>query len=905
MKDNVHYWLRSKKTQNFGDSITQILLDELFYPLGVPATNIHITGSVISDLFVPDLGGDSADRPPGKPVVFWGCGVRGPNSLADGRRPNATILSVRGPLSASELRLGDTVPQGDAVFLLPALHTVRPVPEFLHRTVCIPHFHDSRSDQILKELSGCDLVLRPNITNDPGEIRRFIDAIGSAEFVLSAAMNGALAAAAYGRPFAFWDNGHIDLPFKWNDAAALLGIPSDFCARIETARDHYESAIRPVLQVPSLWPSLAVAPLLIRPTGLLKVLRHELSSRMPPDALAEIERHIELFAQCGSQTDRIIENIERKWEELRADGARDIESARQEAQLAWQQAAAAVQERDAARGDLAAARQEAQLARQQAESAVQERDVARGDAAAAQHETQLLRQEVQTAAEGREARDRVRSDLLRAQYEVSRLRTNLAKTEERLRALETSTLWRMTGPLRWLAHRTPGLRTFARRSMKALRWTLTLQFGRFRPSQRSAEAAGRRAVPNIASPARGRLGGGGDRDRPVVLMIDGAYPRPDQDSGSMDAVNFIRMFQSFGYHVVFIARTEYSLDIPARDVVAAMGVECISSRDYASVEEYLQAAASELDVCFLSRVHCGGLYVEAVRRLCRHAKIVFNTVDLHYLREEREALLKQDRRALNVANATRERELAIARLADATIVVSQKEAELVREAVPGATVFTIPLARDCPGRVNDYGARHDIGFIGGFQHPPNVDAVHYFLDAIWPSVRARLPEAEFHVMGADMPDEIANRTDPGFVAVGYVPDLTKQLEAIRLMVAPLRFGAGVKGKVVSSLAHGVPCVATPLGAEGMGLVDGRTIAIADTPETFCQQIVSIYTDEQLWTERSDNGIEFIAERYSFADGRRLLGELLSDIKAPISTELRTMGDPTASAKDPAITQDVQ
>ncbi len=205
----------------------------------------------------------------------------------------------------------------------------------------------------------------------------------------------------------------------------------------------------------------------------------------------------------------------------------------------------------------------------------------------------------------------------------------------------------------------------------------------------------------------------------------------------MDAVNFIRMFQSLGYQVLFISDAEFALDIPARAAIEAMGVHCISSPDYASVDDFLQAAAPLIDVCFLSRVYCGGRYAETVKRLCTHAKIVFNTVDLHHVREEREARLRQDRRALNIAMDVREREFAVSRLADATIVVSQTEAALLNDAIPGTSVSVIPLARDCPGRKNAFAQRHGIGFIGGFNHTPNVDAVHYFLDTIWPAVRAR------------------------------------------------------------------------------------------------------------------------------------------------------------------------
>jgi glycosyltransferase involved in cell wall biosynthesis len=370
--------------------------------------------------------------------------------------------------------------------------------------------------------------------------------------------------------------------------------------------------------------------------------------------------------------------------------------------------------------------------------------------------------------------------------------------------------------------------------------------------------------------------------RPVVVIIDSFYPKPDKDSGSVDAVNFVRIFQDLGYQVAFAAVSELSAPSPYLARLESMNVLAICPPRYRSIEEFLQTAGHNIDLCFLSRVRSGGQYIEQVRHRRPYAKVIFNTVDLHHLREEREARLRGDRRALNFAQGTREREIAITRLADATIVVSRHEEELLNKIVPGAAIHRVPLIREVPEHCgNGFGQRRGIGFIGGYLHRPNLDAVDHFLNEIWPRIYAQMPDVEFLAMGADMPPEIARRRDPGFVPLGYVTDLATQLGRIRIMVAPLRYGSGAKGKVVSSLAHRVPCVASPIAAEGMGLVDGETIVIADTPHCFAERVVQLYNDEHRWSQISERGFALVSREHSLAAGKRRIENILSGIGAPV------------------------
>lgn len=381
---------------------------------------------------------------------------------------------------------------------------------------------------------------------------------------------------------------------------------------------------------------------------------------------------------------------------------------------------------------------------------------------------------------------------------------------------------------------------------------------------------------------------------PIVLMVDATYPRPDQDSGSLDHLNFIRIFQRLGYLVYFAADVEMSVQSNYRESLEDMGVICVTYPEYASIDEFIREFADCIDVCFLSRVHFGGRYLETVRALAPDAKIIFNTVDLHFLRERREAELRGDEAGLANASRTETLEVKLIHSADATIVVSQTEATLLQQLAPKANVVAIPLIRDYPAvRTVEFDRRAGIGFIGGYAHQPNVDAAIWFLDNVWRQVRAALPGVTFHVIGANLPKKLSDRADPDVEYVGFVADLPVWLDRLRLTVAPLRYGAGAKGKVVTSLGYGVPCVGTPIAIEGMGLVDGREVVVAETAEQFAVEVVKLYKDENRWTRMSDAGLAHVRNIHSFEHGQTLVAKMLAAIgarKAPSAPLARAAAD---------------
>lgn len=301
------YWKMNDSMQNFGDFISAFLTEELFVPFNLNARGVHVVGSVIDDMFVSQADEDE------RPVVFWGCGLRHPGGLSDDRHVQTTILSVRGPLSASELKLGHCIPLGDPGFIVPALYEPKPLGRFHGAAICIPHFHDTRSDEAIIEAAGCDRVVRANIPGTLEAFKQIIDSICEAEFILTASLHGAVVAAAYNKPFAFWNDGNTDLPFKWRDFSESVAIPVYFANSVDDAKYHYLSKIKGKIKIPDLWPMLVKPPFPLRPSGLLKVLAFELKRR-PVGEHAVLLQHIaEQFYMHRHHHDDILVGFFEDW----------------------------------------------------------------------------------------------------------------------------------------------------------------------------------------------------------------------------------------------------------------------------------------------------------------------------------------------------------------------------------------------------------------------------------------------------------------------------------------------------------------------------------------------------------------------------------------------------------------
>ena len=378
------------------------------------------------------------------------------------------------------------------------------------------------------------------------------------------------------------------------------------------------------------------------------------------------------------------------------------------------------------------------------------------------------------------------------------------------------------------------------------------------------------------------------RDRAATgraLIIDWATPMPDHDSGSVDIFNLVRMLGRLGIKTAFAAHRDLDYWGAYTDDLQKLGAEVLYAPYVASLKGYLKQHGKDIDHVLVHRVSVFKELAPDLRALCPNARIVFHTVDLHHIREARQAETEQSEKLKKQAQITKKTEILLARKADAIVVVSDREQVLIQEAVPDTDVFHMPLIRDIPGAGGaDFNQRQGIAFLGNYLHPPNLDGIRYFVQEVWPDFHAAVPGAELIIGGAQMTTEVENLSAAdGVRTIGYVEDLAEFFNEIRLTIAPLRYGAGAKGKVVSSLCHGVPVVASPVAAEGMELEDGCDILIAADREEWLQHLQSAYCEEALWQRLSLSGIEAMRKNHTLEAGVEVLSKVLGlDSQSPLA-----------------------
>ncbi|MCL7713377.1 glycosyltransferase [Stenotrophomonas mori] len=380
------------------------------------------------------------------------------------------------------------------------------------------------------------------------------------------------------------------------------------------------------------------------------------------------------------------------------------------------------------------------------------------------------------------------------------------------------------------------------------------------------------------------------RGRRQILIIDEAVPRPDRDSASLRQFNLVRMLLAGGAHVVFLP-TGGEHGGAATGALQALGVEVWYAPHLKGVGRWLRVHGRRFQVVMLVRHHVASQCLPLLRRFAPQARTVFDTVDLHYLRERRGAEVSGDPGLLRAAERTRASELAVMAASDVTLLVSAAEQLQLASDAPQVRVELLSNLHEVAGQGQDWAQRRDLVFVGGYRHPPNLDAMQWFIGEVFPRIRARLPAIELHCIGADVPDSLRAlaATRPGVHLHGYVPDLVPWMAGGRIAVAPLRFGAGVKGKINLSMAHGQPVVATSCAAEGMHLRDGEDVLVADGAEAFAEAVVRLHDDAALWRRLSGNGLHNIATHFSMAAARAVVERVFLDTAAGTGTGGRAAG----------------
>jgi GT2 family glycosyltransferase/glycosyltransferase involved in cell wall biosynthesis len=361
-----------------------------------------------------------------------------------------------------------------------------------------------------------------------------------------------------------------------------------------------------------------------------------------------------------------------------------------------------------------------------------------------------------------------------------------------------------------------------------------------------------------------------------ILAIDSETPRPDGNAGGYAAVQEMRLLQSLGAKVTFVPANLAYLG-HYTDALQKSGIECAYAPYVSSIAAFLAARGAEFDVVYITRYQMVELFIDAIRRFAPQARVMFCNADLHFLREIRAAIVAASPDSLGQALETRAAELEAIRRVDLTLTYTDAEAAVILSHSPESRVLRCPWVVEAGGSRTGFAGRTDIAFLGGFGHPPNVDAVEFFITELMPHLRKRLVGVRFRVFGTQMPETLRARACEDVIMEGYVRDVAEVYDTCRVFVAPLRSGAGIKGKVVGALAAGVPVVVSPVAAEGINVAHGRDAMVAESVAEWVGAICALYLDSGCWSAMSANATAFARSQFSFAAGQRRMRDALASL----------------------------
>jgi len=367
------------------------------------------------------------------------------------------------------------------------------------------------------------------------------------------------------------------------------------------------------------------------------------------------------------------------------------------------------------------------------------------------------------------------------------------------------------------------------------------------------------------------------------LILGKVWPEPSSTAAGRRTGDVIRSLQAAGWRVSFGCAAQpspYSLDLDA------LGVDAHSVQPNDSGFDAWIAEMAP-DVVVFDRFMIEEQFGWRVEQACPQALRVLDTSDLHCLREARQAQLKQGG-ALDLCNEIALREIAAIHRSDLTLMISEYEMEVLREvfAVPEAQIAYWPFGLEqSDSECVAFEARQHFIMIGSFMHPPNVDAARWCKQAIWPHIRKALPDAELHCYGSygDKYKGELHAPKAGFHYKGRAEDALATMANYRVNLAPLRYGAGLKGKVFDGFQTGTPSVLTPIAAEGIvGAMDWGC-SVSDDPLEFATAAIETYTNVETWTRVQQQGQAIARQRFDAGQWQAHLPQLLETATAQLAT----------------------
>lgn len=355
-----------------------------------------------------------------------------------------------------------------------------------------------------------------------------------------------------------------------------------------------------------------------------------------------------------------------------------------------------------------------------------------------------------------------------------------------------------------------------------------------------------------------------DENKKTILIVDSQIPTFDQDSAS-NRLTEIAKFLAKYYNVYLVDWRKAIPNLESKKYIENLNNHGVTV--YAPYldkfglmkgkKHFINQLLPKLDFVWCHRPELFEYYLDFFRKKAPQAKIIYDMVDIHYLRMERGLEIKYDKKRAKEVEHYKYIETELCKKADKIAVISEKEKEFMKSFVDESQLFTVSNVHNLkvkPESMPPFESRDGIFFIGTFLHDPNVDAVEVLHQKIMPLVWEKLPDLKITIIGSEAPEFIQKMNSEKFKIAGFVEDITPYYENCFASVSPLRFGAGVKGKIGQALEYTLPVLTTEIGAEGMFLEDGITALIAgnDDYQKFADNIVKICTQKEIWETLHNN-----------------------------------------------------
>lgn len=347
-----------------------------------------------------------------------------------------------------------------------------------------------------------------------------------------------------------------------------------------------------------------------------------------------------------------------------------------------------------------------------------------------------------------------------------------------------------------------------------------------------------------------------DASKKTILFTSRDFPTHDKDSGSNRLKEIILIYKELGYNCILFAPHMFEDNTYVQFYQQLGVIAFVENNKYKNIYEFL-TSLKKIDFVWFNGPLALNLFYKKMKNILPHTKFMYDMVDIHFLRYKRAIELEPNRISLkkNYKHFFR-LETVIAPQLDYIVAISDKEKETMAQYADKNKIITISNIHypkiDISERKN-FNESKGIIFIGSI-HEPNIDAVKFLYEKIMPIVWKTNPELEVSVIG-NVADKLDIKQYPKFKFLGFVESIEEHFMNSRIMVAPLRFGAGVKGKIGQAFEYFFPVVTTDIGAEGMQLTDQKNVLIANDEKSFAEAIIQLNNNEELWNTLSKNSVD--------------------------------------------------